>query len=330
MILSVSGVFLSVVAQWLQQSGYGQSRLCQRILRLKPDSAIAIADVEAALTEAVSISGRNMAALEIGGLVKRRHLGPIGHMLASSKTLEQMLNAYVYYEGLFYGSNIANVRRNDEGVELYWAIENVPVQYARFALSSFASIVEQLGLPRHTISGVAFPFHDEENLDLYLHNLRCEEVVFGRDLGIQFSNASLQISIEFEEERAATTLVLHELMPELDDYEFAARLYDQIVLALPKREAKLAIIASNMAVSKRTLQRKLAACDDGLRGIINRVRMHLAREYLKDSSMNLLAVSLLLGYSEQSALQLAFKRFYGISPGKWRKAYEEKQNKEQG
>ncbi|MFK7976230.1 MAG: helix-turn-helix domain-containing protein [Halioglobus sp.] len=329
-MLSVSGAFFSVVAEWLQQSGYGQSRLCQRILRLKSDSILSIEQAETYLSEAVTISGRNMAALEIGGMVKRRHLGPIGHMLASSKTLEEMLNAYVYYERLFYGSNIANVRRNEEGIELYWAIENVPVQYARFAMSSFASIVEQLGLARHTISSVAFPFHDEENHDLYLHNLKCDKVVFGRDLGIQFSNSSLQLSIEFEEERAATTLILRELMPELDDYEFAARLYDQIVSALPKREAKLKIIASNMAMSGRTLQRKVSACDDGLRGIIHRVRMHLAKEYLKDTNMNLLAVSLLLGYSEQSALQLAFKRFYGVSPGKWRKNYEEKENKEKG
>jgi AraC-like DNA-binding protein len=325
MTLSVSGAFLSVIAEWLQQLGYRQTRLCQRILRLKPDSTVSIANAEAVLAEAATISGRSTAALEIGGMVRRKHLGPIGHMIAGSKTLEQMLNAYVYYEALFYGSNIANVRRNEKGVELYWALENVPVHYARFAMSSFASIVEQLGLPSHTISGVAFPFHDEKNLEWYLCNLKCDEVIFGRDLGIQFANSSLQLSIEFEEERAATTLLLRELMPEMNDQEFAARLFDQIVSALPKREAKLTIIARNMAMSERTLQRKVSACDDGLRGVINRIRMHLAREYLKDSSMNLLAVSLLLGYSEQSALQLAFKRFHGIAPGKWRKDYEEEE-----
>jgi AraC-like DNA-binding protein len=47
--------------------------------------------------------------------------------------------------------------------------------------------------------------------------------------------------------------------------------------------------------------------------------MHLACQYLEDEGMNLLAASLLLGYSEQSAFQLAFKRYYGMSPGVWRR-----------
>jgi len=318
-MLSVAGVFISVVDEWLQAQGYGASALSQRIRQVRPDHTIDVAEAEKFLAESAVISGDRLVALKIGALVRRAHLGPIGHMLASARTLEQLLNGYVYYESLFYGSNIANVRRSDLGMELYWAPSSVPEHYARFAISGFASAIEQMGLPRSSIVSVSFPFRGEENPDLYRNELGCGEVFFGRDLGLQFSGPSLQLSLINEEEGAAKRRAVKAILHEINDIEFAERLYDQVASALPLKQAKLSVIAKRMAVSERTLQRRVAPCPDGLRGIIKRVRMHLAREYLQDKGMNLLAASLLLGYSEQSALQLAFKRFYGISPGQWRK-----------
>lgn len=321
-MLSVPGIFISVVEEWLQSQGYGRSALCQRIKQLKPDATVDLVQAELFLAGAVSISGQKLAALDIGRLVERRHLGALGHMLASAKTLEQMLNGYVFYEGLFYGKNIANVRRNEQGLELYWAIRDLPEHSARFAMSSFASAIEQMGLPRNVISSIAFPFQQENDRHLYHEKIGCDEVFFGRDLGIQFAKSSLQKSLQVDEEITAHISSISTVLPELEDSEFAERLYNEIVSSLPKRQARLSVIAGQMAVSDRTLQRRLMRCEDGLRGVINRIRMHLACEYLKDNSMNLLAVSLLLGYSEQSAFQLAFKQYYGTPPGKWRREHD--------
>ena len=127
--------------------------------------------------------------------------------------------------------------------------------------------------------------------------------------------------MQFDESESEDLLLISQLFPEVEDKAFVEQLYHEIVSALPKRQAKLSYIANQMAVSERTLQRKLQDCDDGLRGIISAIRMHLACKYLKDSSLNLLAVSLLLGYAEQSALHLAFKKHFGVSPGQWRKEY---------
>lgn len=310
---------MSVVVDWLQAEGYGRSSLSQRIRLLKPDAEIDIARADALLAEAASISGRPLAALDIGRLVQRRHLGSIGHMLASTSTLEQMLNGYVFYESLFYGESIANVRRNELGIELYWAPSIVPEHYARFAMSSFASAVEQMGLSRSVILAVSFPFKDQGDKDMYLEKIGCCEARFESELGILFAKSALERSVHFIGSDTGALPPSAEVLPELEDDEFADNLFKAIVQALPSRQARLPEIAQHMAVSERTLQRRLECCDDGLRGVINRVRMHMARDYLEDSSMNLLAVSLLLGYSEQSAFQLAFRKFHGVTPGQWKK-----------
>ena len=265
------------------------------------------------------MSGCHLAPLKIGGSVERRHLGSIGHMLASSLTLEEMLNGYVYYESLFYGRNIANVRRNDGGLELYWAQRSIPENYGRFAMSSFAAAVEHMGVPRSSIESVSFPFCDDGNRQIYLDEIGCAKIHFNRELGLHFAQSSLHLSLRANEENDAKLTMIKALMSELSDVSFAERLYDEIVSALPQRQARLGFIANRMAMSERTLQRRLAECNDGLRGVINRIRLQQACVYLEDAGMSLLAVSLLLGYSEQSALQLAFKRFYGVSPGQWRR-----------
>lgn len=320
-MLSVSGAFISVVNEWMQRQGYGNSALCHRIRAIKPDATIDIAQAEVFLEETASVCGSELAALDIGRLVERRHLGAIGHMLASAKTLEEMVSGYVYYESLFYGKSIANVRRSEQGFELYWPIVDVPEHYSRFAMASFASAIEQMGLPRSVIEGVSFPFQDEKETGQYLDKIGCEQVFFGQELGLRFTASSLQKSLQSFDGSDEFQRRIAALFPELDDVNFALRLYSEIASALPKRQANISVISNQLAMSERTLQRKLERCEDGLRGVIRRIRMYLACEYLKDDSMNVLAVSLMLGYSEQSALQFAFKKYYGISPGRWRKEW---------
>lgn len=317
-MLTISGAFISVVGEWLHAQGYGASPLYNRIKKIRPDQTIDVDTAESLLAEAVAISGQSLAALQIGGMVKKKHLGSISYMLASARTLEQMLSGYVYYESIFYGKNIANLRRSELGVELYWAFSQIPENYARFAMGSFASAIEEMGLPRSSIMSVSFPFLDEKKRADYLNEIGCGDVLFGQSLGILFSKPSLQLSLKSEHDDKEKQKIVSRLLPELSDNEFAEHLFDEIVYALPQGKAKLNAISKHMALSERTLQRRLAQSNDGLRGVINRVRMHLACEYLQDKGMSLLAVSLLLGYSEQSALHLAFKRFYGMSPGQWR------------
>jgi len=317
-MLSVSGGFVAVIDDWLCRAGYGASPLCFAIRRIRPDQSVDIPTVDGFLKEAVEISGERFAPLMIGQSIGRQHLGAIGHMLASSQTLEDMLNAYVFYESLFYGVNIANVRRSVKGMELYWSVGSVPEHYACFAMSSFVAITRLVGIRNNAVASVSFPFDDKQYQQCYCKEMGVNDVVFGRDLGLLFHRDALQLTLQTEAGNPKVELI-KEILPEIAHLDFVTQLYDEVVSALPHKQATLKSIARKMVVSERTLQRRLQHSDDGLRGVVSRIRMHLARRYLQDKGMNLVAVSLLLGYSEQSAFQLAFKRYHGMSPGKWRK-----------
>jgi AraC-like DNA-binding protein len=69
----------------------------------------------------------------------------------------------------------------------------------------------------------------------------------------------------------------------------------------------------------RQLQRHLQQQGASYQQRMQEVRCMLAEEYLRDPHLSLQEIALLLGYSEQSAFQRAFKRWLQLTPQQWRR-----------
>jgi AraC-like DNA-binding protein len=54
--------------------------------------------------------------------------------------------------------------------------------------------------------------------------------------------------------------------------------------------------------------------------LLAEVRHHLARQYLGGGQISLAEISLLLGFSESSAFQRAFRKWSGVTPSVYRDA----------
>lgn len=74
-----------------------------------------------------------------------------------------------------------------------------------------------------------------------------------------------------------------------------------------------------MGCSPRTLQRLLADHGTTFQAVLDETRRRLAEELIAAPHVSLAEVAFVLGYSEQSAFQRAFKRWTGYSPGAWRR-----------
>ena len=66
-----------------------------------------------------------------------------------------------------------------------------------------------------------------------------------------------------------------------------------------------------MSVTPRTLQRHLASRNLKFQPLLNELRGRLADEYLNDIRLQLSEIALLLGYSEQSSFNRAYKQWAG-------------------
>jgi len=83
---------------------------------------------------------------------------------------------------------------------------------------------------------------------------------------------------------------------------------------LPHGKARAPEIASQLGVSQRTLGRRLAAEGLTFATVLDRLRADLARRYLQDADLPISKIAWLLGYTEVSAFNHAYKRWTGRTP----------------
>jgi len=84
-------------------------------------------------------------------------------------------------------------------------------------------------------------------------------------------------------------------------------------------DPKLNSVAKKVAMSPRTLQRRLKDYGMDFKKLVNDTRRRCAIDYLRDSKNTLTGIAFLLGYSELSAFNRAFKRWTGSTPMDYRR-----------
>ena len=87
-----------------------------------------------------------------------------------------------------------------------------------------------------------------------------------------------------------------------------------IVPLLPHGQAKMEEIAKKLGVSRRTLARLLASEGCKFAGILDALRLDLAKSYLREQNLRNSEVAWLLGFGELSAFSHACKRWTGKTP----------------
>jgi AraC-like DNA-binding protein len=102
------------------------------------------------------------------------------------------------------------------------------------------------------------------------------------------------------------------------DESFSDIVHKAVAHELRGGEPTLPRVAQRLGVSERTLQRQLQAESKSFAMILSGLRESLAREYLVDLNLAISEIAFILGFSEQSAFQRAFKRWTGETPRQYR------------
>ncbi|WP_104401680.1 AraC family transcriptional regulator [Vibrio penaeicida] len=101
----------------------------------------------------------------------------------------------------------------------------------------------------------------------------------------------------------------------------AERVKAVLMESLPAGNSAIETVAEKLAMSKRTLQRKLTAEAESYQSVLQSVRAELADHYLEKSQMSLGEISFLLGFQEANSFIRAFTTWKGVSPGSYREQY---------
>lgn len=109
-----------------------------------------------------------------------------------------------------------------------------------------------------------------------------------------------------------------ELRRRLADLDAAAttteRVRAALVELLPSGRGSTGDVARRLAVSTRTLQRRLHAEDTTFQAVLDDTRERLARHYLEDPTLTSTDIAYLLGYTEPTSFSRAFSAWTGRTP----------------
>jgi AraC-like DNA-binding protein len=109
---------------------------------------------------------------------------------------------------------------------------------------------------------------------------------------------------------------LNQKLADLDASASTAQRVRAVLLeALPGGDASVESVADRLAMSKRTLQRKLVSESESFNGILTSTRAELADHYLTQSKLSLGEISFLLGFQEPNSFIRAYQGWRGVSPG---------------
>ncbi|MDN3649102.1 AraC family transcriptional regulator ligand-binding domain-containing protein [Reinekea marina] len=133
------------------------------------------------------------------------------------------------------------------------------------------------------------------------------------DLERPFLTQNLKMWTYFEPE-------LQQRLSLLDkEASMAAKVRGVLLELLPSGESTIENVLSRLALSKRSLQRKLSEEGITFKAVLQKTRQDLARHYLRDERLSLAEISFLLGFTDANSFVRAFSDWEGISPGKVRK-----------
>ena len=138
--------------------------------------------------------------------------------------------------------------------------------------------------------------------------------------GILFSRADMEAPLPASNAKLAE---LHEryageYLRHFDHALTSYRAREAIIRRLPDGEPRRDEVAGELAMSERTLQRRLEEEATSFVQLIDTTRRELAEQYLGRLQLSLAQAAYLLGFADQSSFFRACKRWFDSSPGQYR------------
>jgi AraC-like DNA-binding protein len=96
------------------------------------------------------------------------------------------------------------------------------------------------------------------------------------------------------------------------------RVREQIARLLSTSDSSIEAVARNLAISARTLERRLKVDGQIFKRVIDDFRRDLALRYMEDETLTLPQIAFLLGYSEMASFMHACQRWTGTTPARYR------------
>jgi AraC-like DNA-binding protein len=291
-----------------------------------PHGFIADADFARLLHEAARVTGDDAFGLHFGERYHPKNLGALAYILVNSPTMGVAFENAGRYLRVHNAGAEASFVREEKWAYLRHRLTDVPLDIRR--QHEECSLAVALGAIRLMAgsdwSPVEVQFEHSAPADVAeLYRVFKAPATFGHEHNALVVESELcERAIPAADARLYPIMqryledALGELPPEDDFLQSVRRTIGESVR---HGEPTLTHVARRLAIGGRTLQRRLGEYGVDFKGLVDDTRRRFALRHLADPEITLTEVAYLLGYSEVSAFNRAFKRWTGSTPSDHRR-----------
>ncbi|MGH7931457.1 MAG: AraC family transcriptional regulator [Candidatus Binatia bacterium] len=290
------------------------------------DAFVGIALYARLLAEAARQTGDDCFGLHFGEHYNPKNIGPLIYVVLNSPILRAGIENVERYLAVHNRGARWCLSFERERVYLRYELKDLPVeelrQYNELAMVVALNTLRLMVGSRWRPVEVQFVHPEPASISEHLR-------VFGAPVLFGCPAAALVIDRELLERQVpAADPRLYGILKRYLDRVLEEMPSEDDLLALARRsigelmrdgDPTLARVARNLAMSPRTLERRFDERGVSFKTLMADTRRRFAINYLKDPANTLTEIAFLLGYSEVSAFNRAFKRWTGQSPMAYRR-----------
>ncbi|MCI0354281.1 MAG: AraC family transcriptional regulator [Acidobacteria bacterium] len=312
-------------AQLFKGAGLGLAELDE------PDARLPFADFDHACRHAAERLGDPNLGLHLALALKPEYLGPLSFALVSCDTLLQTMRRATRFVALVFtcadaprieweqvGEEVVTYFRSNQPTRAYRLLDELNVA-TQIALARWATGRQDL----HA-NWVSFRHSRPADEREYVEFFRCPIRFDAKEAAIGCDARLFELRLpqaNREVRRMMDALCERQLkgLGDAQDPHWLAECKRAIVRSFADGEPMLASIAPQAKLTPRALRNRLTQRGGNFSELVEALRRDLALSHMEDPSLSIVAIAFLLGYSDQSAFQRAFKRWTGRTPGDYRR-----------
>lgn len=263
------------------------------------------------------------------GLKVAHHIRPstfhvVGYAMSCSATLRRAAERFAHSARLISDSAAVSFTGESQGhrltVDLNTGGRQPIYQTIDTMLAGFFLLCEWILSSPATPVEVTFRHRKPADDQAYRDVFRCP-IRYGQPINsILFPTDVLERPVPSANEELAT--MLDELAAKHLAFRFSSRfsrkVRDSLIGQLPNGEPSKQETARLLAMTERTLLRRLREENTTFQEVLDRLREELAYDYLRRADLTVEDIAYLLGFSSSSTFSRAFMRWTGQRPSVWR------------
>jgi AraC-like DNA-binding protein len=272
------------------------------------------------LDEAARATGDECFGLHFGEHFNPKDIGPLAYVVLNSPTVAVAIQNAERYVHLH--NQAAKLSFSIEGEQAYFRLlldlpTDSPRQHNEYSMAVGLNALRIIGgshwAPREVQFAHEAPARASEHLRVFrapvLFGCATNALVIDRDFVERQVPAADQRLYRVLKQHAER--VLSETPRESD---LLAAVRRAIAESMREGDLKLPRVIKKLSMSPRTLERRLKEHGVVFKKLVDDTRRRFALNYLRDRKHTLTEIAFLLGYSEVSAFNRAFKRWTGSTP----------------